>query len=592
MTRLTIASARMTAAALVFTTGVGAGLLANPDPALATTPDKPADYVKTFSGSYLAARVAQSNRDLSNASVFFQKALESDPDNLHLLEQAFSLSLAGGEMDKALAFAEKLLEADRENRFARLALGIQAIKERSFTGATSQFNRALDAASSELTASLLAAWAKLGAKKPDEALAMIDGLKGPEWYRIFQTFHGGMIAELAGRKDEANRRLAAAYELDSGAIRIVEAYARSLARNGDIDKAKSVLNSYAAQVPNQPLIMQALKGLDEGLTPAPLVKTAQEGASEVLYGIGSAIGSDRGGADELAAIYLQLSLYLHPDSDLARISLGSLYEQLKKHEQAIEVFGGIDAESPMKRNAEIQVGLNYNQLGKLDEAREHLRALVDANPADLEAVKALGSVLRQHKKFSEASVIYSLGIQTIKQPKRGDWWLYYARGITYERTKQWPKAEADFLKALELEPDEPFVLNYLGYSWVDMGMNLDRALKMLQTAVQKRPTDGYIVDSLGWVYYRLGQYDKAVRELERAVELKPDDPVINDHLGDAYWKVGRRLEASFQWSHARDMDPEPDELKKILRKLQVGLEEATTEKAEAADGTEPATTSQ
>jgi len=137
------------------------------------------------------------------------------------------------------------------------------------------------------------------------------------------------------------------------------------------------------------------------------------------------------------------------------------------------------------------------------------------------------------------------------------------------------------------------VLNYLGYSWVDRGMNLDEAFKMLRKAVELRPNDGYIVDSLGWAHYKLGRYEEALRDLEQAIELRPADPVINDHLGDVYWKTGRKLEAKFQWNHARDLKPEPEDLIKILKKIEYGLEEpanpATAEKpAEPAPAPVPA----
>jgi Flp pilus assembly protein TadD len=168
----------------------------------------------------------------------------------------------------------------------------------------------------------------------------------------------------------------------------------------------------------------------------------------------------------------------------------------------------------------------------------------------------------------------------IGTPTRANWSLFYYRGIGYERTKQWPKAEADFKKALELYPDQPSVLNYLGYSWVDQGVHLDDGMAMIKKAVDQRPDDGYIVDSLGWAHYKLGQYDDAVKQLERAVTLKPSDPTINDHLGDAYWRSGRKLEATFQWKHARDAKPEPDELEKINAKLKDGLKDDTKAAAE------------
>ena len=225
--------------------------------------------------------------------------------------------------------------------------------------------------------------------------------------------------------------------------------------------------------------------------------------------------------------------------------------------------------SPLQRNAQIQLALNLDSLDRTDEAKASLEKLIAANPGDLEAIMALGNVLRGRKQFAECADIYSKGIDTIAKPEKSNWVIYYFRGICFERAKQWPKAEADLKRSLDLFPDQPHVLNYLGYSWIDQGINLDEGMRMIKRAVEQRADDGYIVDSLGWAYYRLGNMDEAVKQLERAVELKPEDPTINDHLGDAYWRVGRVLEARFQWSHARDLKPEPDDLAKIEAKLKV-----------------------
>ena len=207
--------------------------------------------------------------------------------------------------------------------------------------------------------------------------------------------------------------------------------------------------------------------------------------------------------------------------------------------------------------------------------------MIAENPKDLEAIMALGNVLRSHKEFAECADNYTKAIDLVKNPTKANWTLFYFRGICYERSKEWPKAEADLKKALELYPDQPHVLNYLGYSWIDQGVNLDKGMEMIKLAVSKRPDDGYIVDSLGWAYYRLGNYEEAVKQLEKAIELKPEDPTINDHLGDAYWRVGRVLEAHFQWAHARDLKPDPDDLPKILAKLKGGLPDENTSTAKA-----------
>jgi len=309
------------------------------------------------------------------------------------------------------------------------------------------------------------------------------------------------------------------------------------------------------------------------------VSTAQAGAAEALYGLGASLG--RRGGEDLGLVYLQLSLYLAPSHPLALLSLADLYESLKKPELAINIYERIPAHSPLHRNAAIQMAANLDALERADEAEKHLDALIKEHHHDLEAIMALGNILRGHKKFAECADVYSKGVATIATPEKANWVIFYFRGICYERSKQWPKAEADLKKALELFPDQPHVLNYLGYSWIDQGINLDQGMDMIKRAVQQRPDDGYIVDSLGWAYYRLANYEDAVKNLERAIELKPEDPTINDHLGDAYWRVGRVLEAKFQWAHARDLKPDPDDLPKIEEKLKSGLADETSSQAKA-----------
>ncbi|MBM3527171.1 MAG: tetratricopeptide repeat protein [Alphaproteobacteria bacterium] len=307
-----------------------------------------------------------------------------------------------------------------------------------------------------------------------------------------------------------------------------------------------------------------------------VVEAPDAGAAEVLYGLGAALG--RRGGEDLGLVYLQLALYLQPNHALALLSLADLHEQLKHPRQAIKVYERVPVASPLRRNADIQLAVNLDALDRTDEAKERLNKLVAERPTDIDAIMALGNIQRGRKAFEECADVYGKGIATIEKPERPNWLIYYFRGICFERAKKWERAEEDLKTALKLYPDQPHVLNYLGYSWVDQGVHLDEGMRMIRRAVEQRPDDGYIVDSLGWAYYRLGNFDEAVRHLERAVELKPDDPTINDHLGDAYWKTGRVLEANFQWSHARDLKPEPEELVKIKQKLESGLppEEAST----------------
>jgi tetratricopeptide (TPR) repeat protein len=413
----------------------------------------------------------------------------------------------------------------------------------------------------------------------------IDRLAGADWYAIFKDLHAGLILDLAGNKKEAGKRLERAYKLDSSALRVVQAYGSWLSRNGNKDEALKVFQTFDNALPRHPVVVAAMESLRKGESLPRLVDTPIMGAAEALYGLGAALGRRE---EELSLAnrglaYLQLALYLEPNHTLALLSLADLYEAMKKPQLAINIYSRVAADSVLKRNAEIQMALNLDALDRTDEAKQHLSKLIESRPDDLEAIMALGNLLRDRKQYDECGDAYTKAINLIPHPVKANWTVFYFRGICYERSKQWPKAEADLKKALELYPDQPHVLNYLGYSWIDQGLNLDEGMRMIKRSVDQRPDDGYIVDSLGWAYYRIGNYDEATKNLERAVELKPMDPTINDHLGDAYWRVGRTLEAKFQWSHARDLKPEPDDLKKIEEKLKVGLNDQPPSSAAEAE---------
>jgi Flp pilus assembly protein TadD len=255
----------------------------------------------------------------------------------------------------------------------------------------------------------------------------------------------------------------------------------------------------------------------------------------------------------------------------AQILLAEIRESERRWNDAIARYRAIDPDSPYSWLARLRTANALNQLGRTEDAADILEAMATERTDRTDALSQMADMYRAKDRFAEAAEAYSAAITRIPELQEWHWSILYARGIAYERSKQWPKAEADFLKALELKPDQPLVLNYLGYSWVEKGLNIDRAKGMIEKAVELRPNDGYIVDSLGWVLYRLGDYAGAVKHLEKAVELKPDDPVINDHLGDAYWRVGRRFEARFQWRRALSFEPEKELVPAIEKKIEAGL---------------------
>ena len=558
--------------------GLAAAILVLPSVIFAQVPTSQELARTTPAGNYLAGRQANVLRDAAAASAYYLAALRSDLKNPELLELAFYSALAEGDIDEATKLADRLLTVDKTNRTAHLILGVRALKYKQYSPARLQFKQAERGPITDLTATLLSAWAMQGAGDTNGAVALIDHLAGPDWYAIFKDFHAGLILDLGGNKKEAGKRFARAYKLEPTALRIVQAYASWLSRNGSKDQALKVLQDFDKTLPKHPLVIEAMNELGKSGKLPMLVGNPQLGGAEALYGLGAALGRRE---EELSLAnrglaYLQLALFLDPVNHLALLSLADLYDAMKKPELAVAVYDRVPANSPIKRLAEIQAAIDLDALERTDEAKKHLEQLIAANSDNLEAILALAGIQRERKQYADCANTYGRAIAQIPTPERSNWTVFYFRGICYERSKQWDKAEADLKKALELYPDQPHVLNYLGYSWIDQGLNLDEGMRMIKKSVEQRPDDGYIVDSLGWAHFRLGNYDEAAKQLDRAVELKPTDPTINDHLGDAYWKVGRTLEAKFQWSHARDLKPDPEELTKIEQKLKSGLAEETS----------------
>ncbi len=541
-----------------------------------------ADLPTTLAGSYLAARSADVAKDIGAAASFYSDALADDPGNPTLLERTVILNVANGNIDQAFDPAERLIKVDSGNPIARLVLAMRSVKQHDYTAATSSLASVAKAPLATLTIGLIDGWIDYGLGQVDKGLATIDALNGPSWYGIFKDYHSAMILDAAGRTKDAVTAITRAYDTDGSALRVVEGYARILARAGRRDAALKALTDFAGISALHPAVKELADDIRAGKAIAPVAATADEGVAEALYGLGSAIGSD--GGPELPMAYLQLALYLNPSLYLADMAIGDVLQAASRCDEATVAYGRVPETLALRRNADLQIASCLQDLGQPAKAVRYVERVLNADPSDIEAAVMLGDIYRAIDKFAEAADAYGRGIAAIKHETADDWRIYYYRGVAEERSQQWPKAEADFKHALKLSPGQPSVLNYLGYSWVDKGMNLDKALSMIKQAVDSRPNDGYIVDSLGWAYYKLHRYKDAVATLERAIELRPEDSTINDHLGDAYWQVGRKLEATFQWAHARDMNPEKDQLPTILDKLQHGLKAADQRRRDQRQG--------
>ena len=525
----------------------------------------------TLIGNYLAGRFARAEHEPERAAEFYKAASDSDQSDDTLLEHTFQMELAAGRFEQANALARALAAKLPQNRMAQTLLALDAFKRKDFTAAETHMKAAAEGPIGDLTSALGRAWIKAAAGDIQGGLDVVDAPKQAEWAQFYLYYHRGLIADMGGRFNEARSAFEKVFKQDSKTLRTALAYAHSAANAGDTTVAKTVLKEHLdkQQGDGHPLARSLLARIEAGERVGLLVRTPAAGLAEVFYGLGEALTSE--GGVNLGIVYLQLALYIEPDHAFALAALANTHESLKKFEAANQTYDRIPRGTALQSSIDIRKAFNLNALEHVDEAKAVLQSVAKADPSDLRPLEAIGNIMRARKRYDEAVEYYSKAIDLVGKPEKRHWAYFYSRGTCRERLKDWPGAESDLRKALELFPDQPLVLNYLGYSWVDQGSNLKQGLALIEKAVSLRPDDGYIVDSLGWAYFKLGDFKESVKYLERAVELRPDDPTLNDHLGDALWRVGRSNEARFQWDQALSLKPEPEDIDKIKAKLDKGM---------------------
>ncbi len=522
-----------------------------------------------FSGNYLAGFSASKARDNSIAADYLSKALLADPENPALIEKLFFLEVSAGNLPDAEELAIKVLSFNSQQRMARIVLGLRDYRVRHYAQARKNFTEAAYTPIGELTSHLLSAWCFAGEGNLNLALKQLDKLDSNDSFVNFKSYHGALIADYLQNAIRAEVSYKKAYEQAGTSLRVVQAYGNFLERHGRRAEAIKIYNAFLAGGDRNSIIEAALKSAQGGKKPEPFLASPGAGASEAMFSLASAMTDDQ--SIDVALPYAQLAVSLKGDKPVLDTLLGDIYVNTKHYEEAIDAYDRVPQTSPLRVNADTEIAVNLQRLERTKEAVAKLVDIVAKDPKNYDVIMTLGNVYRSNEQFAEAADTYSKALALVATPGKDQWRAFYYRGIAYEQQKIWDKSEADFRKALALSPDEPMVLNYLGYAMVERKINLTEALSMVKKAVELKPNDGYIVDSLGWAYFQLGDFEQAAEHIERAVDLNPADPTIGEHLGDAYWRVGRKLEAKFQWQHAKDNKPEPEDLKRVQDKLLNGL---------------------
>lgn len=520
-------------------------------------------------GEYLTGRHALFNHQYDVAADNYLEAIKQDPENIELMQFSLSVFIAAGRFEDAFFVNEKLKEMDAQNEVSNILDFFNKTKNKSYIEALIDIDELSSTGIMNLIKPFFRAWIDAAEGSTSEINAVVNSFEEENNFNFFNFFQAGLIYEYLEDFEKAESFYAQALnERGLLNLRAVEAYGKILKKNGKTEKAISILEDYIDQAPANEQLKATLIEVRNDEQFEPFVSSLDEGFAEIFYTISTILMQDN--VKGIATKFLQYATFFKPEFPLVHFLQAQIFESDQYYRGAQNEFDKIKTDSPLYFQSKLQRAWLYNDMDRPEETIAALLKLEKEYPDNREVLNSIAEFYRMNERFAEAIPAYSKVIDNIEEENVRDWIIYYTRGIVFDQEKRWAEAEMDFKKALEIRPEQPMVLNYLAYSWVDRGLNYVEAKKMLIRAVELRPNDGYIVDSLGWALYKMGDYEEAVPVLERAAQLETQDWAINDHLGDAYWTVGRKNEARFQWRHALSLSPDEDKIDLIKSKIKDG----------------------
>lgn len=520
-------------------------------------------------GAYLAGRTAAAGLDFGAAAQYFGQAVVADPTNPALLENVLAALLGQGEVDAAIPVSDQIVRLQIDSQFAHMVQSAKSAGAGDWDATIAN----LDAGQTvgPLVDGLTRAWADVGKGQMTDAIAAFDAVIAAPGLKAFGLYHKALALAVVGDFEGADAIFALPQTEGMQHTRQSSiAHAQVLSQLGRNSDAVAMIDTtFGTPLDPSLAALRARLAADESV-PFTFITDAQTGLAEVYYSVAMALGEDTSDAYKL--VYARIAQHLAPANTEVNLLVAALLERMERYDLANATYDLIPRDDPSYLAAELGRAAVLRKAGQAETAVEVLQQLAESNPDSAAVQATLGDTLRGLEQFSEANLAYTRALDLYGPADRARWFVLYTRGITLHRLDQWPAAEADFRASLALNPGQAQVLNYLGYSLVEEGKDLDEALGMIEQAVTAQPDNGAVVDSLGWVLFQLGRYDEAVVHMERAAALEPVDPVVNDHLGDVYWAVGRLTEAQFQWHRALSFDPEEAEAVRIRAKLTDGLD--------------------
>ncbi len=534
--------------------------------------------LKKSYGAYLAGRVAHLRRNFNKAADYYIKALNDDPKNQDLISRLYVILASQGRIEEAAKYARQSLKNGDNNNFTYIIIAVEEMKKGQYQNVNTTINNLDGPVYKQFIIPLMSAWAYAGLNEQDKALKALSGISKEKSFKALYHFHAGMLNDYFDRKDEAQKHyeIIVNEETLEMSFRALQIITNFYLRTGQKDKAVALSQKYN----DEKLMADMLRRLDNNVAKADPDKTPKiiddpnKGMSEALFSIAATLRQGASGID-IAHIFICLSIYSNQDYDLAKLLLADILENREMYEEANEIYEQIPESSEAYYSVQVKKANNLVALQDYPGAELLLKSLALETPNNYQLLLDLGDVLRIRNKQEEAVKYYEYAIKSVPQIESQHWILYYALGISYERSGQWKKAEQNLKTAIDLSQDHYLALNYLGYSWLKRGENIEEAFGMIVDAYNQSPNDGNIADSLGWAFYTLGMYDNAITYLEKANQMEPANALISDHLGDAYWFGGRQNEARFQWKHALTLEDDSGEVnrKTTKRKIREGIRE-------------------
>lgn len=534
---------------------------------------------ETAYGTYLAARVAHLRQDLNTAADYYIKSIKLGADNPEIISRTYVLLTSEGRIDEAAEYAKKAREQGDNGNFIHFVVMTDELNKGNYDKALESLENIKDKAYQESILPLFESWIYAGSGKPEEALAAMDKLKKDKSLVSLYYMHSGMLNDYLGNQEDAAKAFDTVVnnenlELSYRSLQIISNF---YIRSGRKNEAAELVKKYYDKNFQARMLFELYQNIQNAdlKATAKMIDTPQKGEAEALFNIGTIF---RGYQSDISQIFTALALYLNPQHDVALISMADLLENSQRYDEAIAKYNQISPQSPVYFMAQLKVASIYLVKKDNQKALKKLENLLEQYPNDYQILFNLGEVNRVMNQQKDAIKYYNKALKVAPKAVKKDWTVYYALGMAYERNGQWKKAEEVLQKALEVSNRHPFVLNYLGYSWLQHNENSNEALYMIFEAYRQNPEDGHIMDSLGWALYRMGKYEDAIKVLERAAEYLPGNAIVCDHLGDAYWLVGRKDEARFQWQHALTLKEDAEELNKevIRQKITRGIQAPAT----------------